>query len=60
MIYAEWGSLTQTLGGYFRLSYLCPEKRSSATALTIVVTIKPKSNDNKKDKERISDKGREG
>lgn len=45
--YAEWCRKTQTLGGLSQSPYLWPEKRSVATALAIVQTIKTNLNGNK-------------
>ena len=50
--YAEWRRKTQTLGGLFQSPYLCPKKRSAATALATVFTIKTDLNGNKNKSEQ--------
>ena len=50
--YAEWRKKSQTLGGLSQSPYLWPEKRSVATALAIVQTIKTNLNGNKDKSER--------
>jgi len=50
--YAEWCRKTQTLGGLSQSPYLWLEKRTVATALATVFTIKTDLNGNKNKSEQ--------